>query len=724
MRLPALLLLSVVGLAGCGEPAVPVDTGDITPPPPPCAEGHISDGGTCVPEACGTGTWGNLELEASTVYVDIEAAEGGDGSEGSPLRSIQAGLDLAGSRSGGTVAVAAGSYPETLALTTDHTGVHLAGRCRELVVLDASVGDDVTPGVGIDIRHGEVELSSLEIADASYVGLEVTSGSVRLEDLSVERSATVGLFFYRASMASPLSVDLRCSRVVGARGAGVWVYGLGAEVSMQGCDLLGTSPHPDGVYGVGVAVNDGARLTVQGGEIAGNAGLGLGVNDPGTEVAMSGCLVRNNLPSQEGEGGYGLQAGTGASLACDGCEITGNNAAGISALHSETRVGLQDCLVRHTVLGAGQRGGIGVSVTEGASAVVVGGDISWNEGLGAGAWDDGSELDLWGCLVRDNLPTPDGGYGRGVEVGYGARLSASGILVSGNTQVGIAAMGADTFAWVSDSEVSGTVSGHGPSGATAAGIVAQDGAWLHAHQVDLLYNRGVGLQVSFSGARLIGSDCRLIGNHFAGAVALLEGTLLLEDSVITGTGSSVDLGGGVGVYAADQWEAGSPYVQVAGCTITDNLVAGVHLTGAGSYLFGDNHISGSRGLAHGSTTRCGDGVYAGGVMPWDGSTGLLLEGNAIEDNQGAGLLLDDAWATLSGNDWSANEPDLLAQGGACLSPREDYAEAPNREVCPEWDRPTCQLEFRLNLSVEDIQSARLTPTVPHPLLPWEPTSVR
>ena len=64
-------------------------------------------------EACGTGTWGDLETDEDTVYVDGSAEAGGDGTADSPFTSIQDGLDAMGT-TGGMVAVAAGTYVENL----------------------------------------------------------------------------------------------------------------------------------------------------------------------------------------------------------------------------------------------------------------------------------------------------------------------------------------------------------------------------------------------------------------------------------------------------------------------------------------------------------------------------------------------------------------------------------------------------------------------------------
>ncbi len=122
-----------------------------------------------------------------------------------------------------------------------------------------------------------------------------------------------------------------------------------------------------------------------------------------------------------------------------------------------------------------------------------------------------------------------------------------------------------------------------------------------------------------------------------------SGLLELHDCTIWGNRESGDIGGGVGVYAASQWELVAPT--------------------------------------------------------------LLLEGNSIRDNAGAGVFLDDAAAVRSGNDGAQNGPDLLVQGDACHSPEDGYLEVPEAEVCPVFDRPVCELEFAWDLELADIDPA-------------------
>ena len=124
-----LLLLStttLVVVGACGDDSVPDAPGDdddtiADPAPSPCEQGYrldpdlpaefladFPDG--CVPQECGIERWGHLEVDEDTVFVDVQAEDGGDGSEQVPFASIQDGLDAAGVAGGGVVAVATGIY--------------------------------------------------------------------------------------------------------------------------------------------------------------------------------------------------------------------------------------------------------------------------------------------------------------------------------------------------------------------------------------------------------------------------------------------------------------------------------------------------------------------------------------------------------------------------------------------------------------------------------------
>ncbi len=85
---------------------------------------------------------------------------------------------------------------------------------------------------------------------------------------------------------------------------------------------------------------------------------------------------------------------------------------------------------------------------------------------------------------------------------------------------------------------------------------------------------------------------------------------------------------------------------------------------------------------------------------------MLLEDNELLDGLGAGLFLDGASATLSGNIYANNAADLVSQGADCSTPPVGYeAEAFSTvELCPAYDYATCGDEFVLFLELAEPES--------------------
>ncbi len=933
-RTLALLLPAGLGIGGlgCGEKQQGTgDTGEVQT----CAEGWLADRGACVPEACGVGTWGELPMDGSTIHVDIDAPEGGDGSAEAPLRSIQPALDLAGSRGGALVAVAAGTYAETVVMDSDHAGVHLAGRCRELVTLDASGGGADTPGIDIGVGYGEAEVSGLAVVGSSWVGVLATSGRLRLLDLSVEGSGDAGIATYQGSGSAPSSLEADSCELKGNTGRGVVAFGAGtavvlvdttvretrtdesgafgygiqvyggATLSCEGCDLTDNStigivasdldtavaladtrvqgtltdgsgddgygiqvqdgatltaggcslagnatagvaalgpgtevalvntvirdtlPDEDGAYGYGVVirggaalsaegceldgntaggiwateqgteamltdtrvrdsltdrngdgfgihvqagaelraegcdstgntgvgvlvsdpgtavtlvdtrildtqqggdegfgyaiqVSDGATLTAEGCELAGNATLGVLAGDPGTVVALADTWIQDTLAENSEEGGHGIMVQSGAVLTGERCELFGNTGVGIAAREPDTAVALVDTTVRCTLQDGSGEGGYGIEVHSGAALLAEGCELAGNTTVGVKATQTGTTVALVNTLIRDTLPAPTGEAGRGIEVWGGMSITVDGCELADNTDTGLLADGLGTRVAIRDSSITGTLGGTSEDGAAAPALNAQRGAAVIASGLLAQHNEGPGLYAVGGGARLSCTECSLLDNAFAGAVVTYEGDMDIHASTISDTRESADLGGGVGIFAADQLSLGAPSLRVTDTTITHNPVAGAYLAGEGSYQLSGNTIEGGTGVSHGATSRCGDGVYAAGTTAWDGNSGLTLEGNAISDNAGAGLFLDDASAQLDGNSWDGNDPALWVQGESCLAPRDDWTEAPSSEICPIWDRPSCALMFSLNFAITEpamAPSPAVRPYTPQLALP-------
>ncbi len=783
----ALLSLAALVAASCGPD--PSRQDDSTPHDD-CGPDELLDGDSCVPEACGAGRWGDLDVDDDSVFVDADAEEGGDGSEAAPFRSIQAGLDLAGGGGGGLVAVATGTYLESLQMGQDHPGVHLAGRCKELVILDASAGDESTPGIDIGVMYGEAEVSGVTVLDSRYTGIMVGSGNVELAELRVEGSAWVGILARRANQMAPTQLTVDGCEIVGNTTVGLMLGDSGTEVLLHDSTIQDGQSDDSGSFGHGIEVCTGATLQVENSELSGNAFLGMLASDSGTTATLRNTAIRDTEPALYGGAGEGIAASEGVLVDAEGCVLDGNTSVGITAMDPGTSVVLSETTVRNTTPNVDGEYGHGVEVTDGAFFSASSCLFDGNAMLGLGAIDTGTSVELQHTEVRGTLRDDDGTGGLGIALGYGAELEAAHCIINdnmgvgisvieggvlgvdsseleNNTSVGVMVGGADSRACLRDtiisdtqsnsngdggygidvyegaqldaddceildntcsgvvafdlgtgvslrdSTVSGTVTGSGLQGVIATGLTAQLGATLHGTGLLVQGNEGPGLYAFYPDSRLECDGCSLYDNSFAGAVASHAAALEIRSSTISGTHQSVNLGGGVGILAAPRADWEPPTLVVSDSIISDNSTAGVHLGGTGTYSLIGNEISGNTSVDHGATTRCGDGIYAADVLSWDGTGGLLLEGNTIQANQGAGVLLDNSHATLDGNLWHGNEPDLLVQGEACLAPTEDYAEAPTAEICPSWDRPICEIEFLLTMNVAEVDPAVVEPPTAH-----------
>jgi len=675
------------------------DTGPVTDPG--CDTGHLDDDGECVPASCGTGTWGNLEADESTIYVDIAAAEGGAGSETAPFSSIQLGLDAAGDAGGGMVAVAAGTYQETLQLGLSHDGVTLAGRCSDLVVIDASAGDEWTPGIRIDAMQSEVVVAGVTVDGARYPGVLVGAGRATVRDSKVVGSEYCGFAAFQ-SEEHETSLVVESCEVSENTATGVLAYGSGTSVVLRDTIIQDSSPDSVGENGYGINVYGGANLMAESCEVSGSTAVGVLVNESGTTVTLLGTTIQGTKPNQHGEGGYGIDIYSGASLEADTCALSGNTVVGILAAGSGTTVALRGTTIDGNLADENEEFGYGIDAWGGASLEADACVVSDNAGIGILVDGTGTTVTLLETTIQGTQPAKDGMFGYGLAVQNGASLEAASCEVSENTAVGVFAGDSGTRVFLQDTTITSTQPGELQT--VSLGIVVQDSATVEAAGVEAVSNKGPGLYAVNRDTSLTCSGCVLQGNQFAGAVVVNDASLVIHSSTIEGTTEAENIGGGVGIYA-DPWGGVPPTVTVTDTAILDNPIAGVWLSGGGSYSLSGNSIHGGEGWYREGLAKCGDAVYArNGATTWDGSSGLLLEDNGLLDGLGAGLFLDNATATLASNVYADNTVDIIAQGSSCEEPPEGYGGeqlSSDAELCPTYDYATCGDEFRLYLELAE-----------------------
>ena len=598
--LAGLMSFAMLAVLGCGDGDVSPGDDDtvVDPEPSPCATGYRQDPDLpaellddfpddCVPQECGLGQWGNLEVDGDTIFVDVRAGEGGNGSEQAPFTSIQDGLETAGEAGGGMVAVAAGTYVENLLLTEDHDGVHLAGRCRGLVVLDASEGEEDESGIWANGFWGDEEwrVSGMAVTGAPHVGIWLQVGTLRTMSVRVVENHMVGFVATRQRSTALLSdVEIR-----------------------------DTQPLPDGTFGRGIQVQEGSSLEADGCLVEGNSGAGIYVSGAGTAVLLS--------------------------------------------------------------------------------------DVE----------------------VRETEPLPDGTFGRGIAVEEGSSLEADGCLVEGNSAVGIHVSGEGTAVLLSDVEVRNTHRTHWTT--VAIGIVSQVYASLIADELIVADTEGVGLFATWYGG-LSCSNCNLSDNSFAGGLAWASGAIDLSTTTISGTRPDANEGGGIGIYASDNFGPASLTLDTV--TIEDQPYAALWLDGDGSYSITNSTLVGGYGheLFYPNGTSSifhGDGIVAtGGVSAWDGSQGLLLQGNEFRDAYRAGVLLDGSSAELSENTPTGNPIDVIWQDCDGIDEPAGLSHVPVVDHCPVYNHHIAPLEFNLFLDDGeplDLEGSARSAVAPEPLFP-------
>lgn len=687
-------LLSAILLAACVVP---------TSEPPvvvicPAGESPDGDAGLCVPDGCGAGPWGDLQVDGDTVYVNGDAADGGDGAEASPLSSVQAGADLAMERGGATVAVAEGTYLETVSMGDGYRGVVIEGRCKELVIIDGSEGGSARQGVptisiigdqkrpevsiagvtvtrgtntGVWVQGATVALTNLDVADNPSGGIVAVGATLDLDGVRISGSTPDdgGDFGYGLDVEGGATVSARACSIEANTDAGVFVAGSGASVELDDTTIVNTLPGPDGTGGYGIEVQDGAALTATGCTLRRNGQVGIFLNDEGTTVVLADTAVLETAPTAQGESGHGIEVLDGASLVATRCTVEGSSGVGIYVVGAGARADLDTVVVQDTASGL-DGAGWGIAVGEGATLTANGCAVVGSYEVGVNAVGEGTVVDLLDTAVSETARTPEGLGGQGVNAQGGAVLTASGCTVDANAGPGAVASDTADLTLTSCS-----VLGNGSAGVFAFNdgtIVTLDGTRVEGTTGDPSGEVGAGLCAQH-GARVSVTGCTFQGNAGSGVAALDPGTdVQVMDSAILDTIALPSGSQGYGLAAQD-----GATLRVSGCTIQNSVCVGVFagsmdttVTLADSAILDTQpgrHTSVALGLASeaGAMVTAARVTVSGTIGP-----GVYVASGALEctnctlvDNQFAGALVSDGSLTLSVSTITDTLPDPELGGG-------------------------------------------------------------
>ena len=399
-----------------------------------------------------------------------------------------------------------------------------------------------------------------------------------------------------------------------------------------------------GTYVENVVVGGGVEL---GGRCAELVTIDAGEDAVGVEAVgeadVHGFTVRSAAE-------VGVAVRDGGDLTLAGTVVEDSTGVGILVDGRDAVLSAFEVTVQGTDADPDRGGGIGVSVQSGAVASMTSVVLDGNQQYGIYVRGFPSVAVLEKVTVRGTRPYEDGSYGRGVSAEAGGVVTGTELTVDGNTEAGLWSSGDGSAITVTESMVTGTRSA--ARYGVAMGVVGFDRGILDFSGT-ISGTAGPGAVAQSSGSVSIHDEAVIEDSQFASlvvwdATATLRGVTL--DGVVAQASDTLTLGGGAAVYL--QSAEGVSALTLDEVTVS-GVLEGVYLMGPGAYLVQNSTLSGP---------RRGYGVYAaGGVSPWDGTTGLRILADTVKDWE-VGVLLEASSATVTDAVWFGNEVDVVQTG--------------------------------------------------------------
>ena len=605
-------------LLACADPTpssdAPVATTTTTPSP--CATDELLDGDLCVPIACGTGTWGGRTGDG---YVDASVTVTGEGTAEAPFLSIAVGVAALADH-GGTLLVAAGSYPETLRFDESHDQVDVVGRCAEKVILDGSGGEEDSLVVLVDARHAtRVGLSGLTVSGGQAGGVGVLGGQLTLSGLVITDNKRMGL--YADSSASEVA---------------------GVDLVIQD-----TTPLRGDTSGRGVQLQRATTFTCASCRVERNVEAGVFASE--AHLALTDVTIVDTAATAGGDFGFGLELAVGSDAELTRVTVSGSHYVGVEV--DDSILVATDSTVTETATSDGAAGGVGLYVIGGAQVTWSGGGVHASEVVAVAVGDDGV-VEMDGATLEGVAAPPGNSDGIFVTGGIvtltdttvsgmtGVACSVSGGelhlvrgLVHQNRAGGSGGRAVEVSEGLFRAEDSALLDNAG-LGVLATGANAEarlDGCEVSRTTHDLDAEGGYGLGAS-GGGHLDARDTLVTDNVELGVWVTDGGTASLTDVTVSGTAPDADGQNGIGLAVS----AGGA-VDADGLTLTANQTLGALVDAATATL---------TGLTIDETKVAPDGDFGRGMTAQAGAM-VTLADTKIGRNHQMGLVVTSPGTTLS-----------------------------------------------------------------------------
>lgn len=670
-------MLLIAFISGCARNAPGANT-DVTSA---CPSGQVADEASCVPMNCGVGEYGDVPETDFTV-----------GPRGAYL-TIQDAADAAGAAGGGIVAIAAGTYAESATLGADHDGVTLAGRCADMVTIDAS--DFGKKGFAVHIEgrpKTETSLSGLTIVNTEHDGVRIWSGHSTLSSMRFRNVQDIALDVNRSGASATLTdLDIADAEPDADGVSGLLVRG---GASVEATDLAVHEIPAPAVYvvdphshlvasngrieniakdihtdvGVGLVILNGATADVSAFDIGYTLGEAIYISDAGSLLTLSDSEVHDSAKAADdlqGWGafvqyggamvskgnrwqrdGLGIRAEFDCVVTVDGDEFLDNTFVGAVATGAGASVTVRDSLIDGVTFNSRQQlGGIGILAVEDGHVDVANTTVR-NAVVSGFLAQGGGTMNAAGCISEENgtaMESP--AYYSGAAAFDGGQLT----MVDSDIRANI-----------------GTQVGAGGAGA----VVSLTRSRIHDSDASGGFDNGMGVFV-WNGATISLDQVAISHVHAAGAIAGTLGTLNLRDVTITdvltrpngysGSGLAAQSGGvvrgenvsikrahEVGVVAYADGVVDLEHLHVADTLVNPGNGAGV---GIAATQHGQLHVRNAT-----ITGSEGAGMFAS-------FSDLACTDCVVDGARFAGVALTNSTARLDGLDVSNVTRDITYDGG-------------------------------------------------------------
>jgi len=229
--------------------------------------------------------------------------------------------------------------------------------------------------------------------------------------------------------------------------AGLTTFHEGTHALVERCLIRRTRPGYQGSSGVGIHGEPGAHIEVNDTLLDENHYIGMYIYGKDTTAQVRRSVIRRTLPGDSGEHGDGLAVQNGASLSIEASIVRDNRTTGVAVFHPSSTASLQDSLVAGTLEGGAevyrdgkvetQVFGDGVLASEGAHAVIANSLVMGNARCGAYIADSSA-------TIAGNTVVGNSSFGLAME-SCADKVSYEGLanLFAGNGSALPAAMAAE-----------------------------------------------------------------------------------------------------------------------------------------------------------------------------------------------------------------------------------------------------------------------------------------